>query len=110
MKKNTDTHTHTQDGIQSRRESSDLKDRQKSSKLQQKVKRELMKKENRLRKPWDMKRTIIHIIGVLQERERKREARSLFKETIAEKFPKSEIDIQVQEVQRNGIRGPHYYT
>lgn len=78
MKKNTDTQTHTHEGIQSRRESSDLKERQKPSKLQQKVKRELMKKENRLRKPWDMKRTIIHIIGVLQEREREREKQEAY--------------------------------
>ena len=50
-------------------------------------KRGIMQHENRLRKFSDsIKRNDIHIIGVLEEEERKKGAENLFQEIIAENF------------------------
>ena len=73
-----------------------------SSEEQNKVKR-MKTAEDSLRDLWDyIKCTNIQIIGVPEEKEKKKRYGKMFEEIIVEKFPnmKKEIDNQVQEAQR----------
>ena len=73
-----------------------------TSKEQNKVKR-VKRTEDSLRDLWDnIKRTIIQIIGVPEEKEKKKGNEKIVEETIVENFPnmKKEIAHQIQEGQR----------
>ena len=73
-----------------------------TSKEQNKVKR-VKRTEDSLRDLWDnIKRTIIRIIGVPEEKEKKKGNEKIVEETIVENFPNMEKEIanQVQEEQR----------
>ena len=73
-----------------------------TSEEQNKVKR-IKRTEGSLRDLWDnIKHTIIQIIGVPEEEEKKKGYEKIFEESIVENFPSTEKEIvnQVQEAQR----------
>ena len=73
-----------------------------TSEEQNKVKR-MKRTEDSLRDLWDnIKRTIIRIIGVPEEKEKKKGNEKIVEETIVENFPNMEKEIanQIQKVQR----------
>ena len=73
----------------------------KSPKLNRKKKIIIFKSKNSLRFIWDINGTNIHIIGVLEGKEREKVTEKLFEEIIMENFPDlvKETHIQVQEAQ-----------
>ena len=70
--------------------------------MEQKREKRLKTSEESLREFWDnIKRTDIHIIGVLEGEEREKETEKIFQEIIAENFPNmgKESLTQIQEAQ-----------
>ena len=74
-----------------------------TSEEQNKVKR-MKRMEDSLRDFWDnIKHTNIQILGVPEEKERKKEYEKIFEENIVENFPNMEKEVanQVQEAQES---------
>ena len=68
--------------------------------------------EDNLRDLWDnIKRTNIQIIGVPEEKEKKKRTEKIFEEIIVENFPNMEKEIlnQVQEAQRVYTNDVHFH-
>ena len=70
---------------------------------EQQIERRVKKKKSYIRDLWDnIKCANIHIIGVPEGEERKKDIENVFEETMTEDFPhlRKETDTQVQETQR----------
>ena len=90
--------------IEAEEQKNDLVDRMvEITVTEQNIEKRVKKNEDRLRDLWDkIKRTKIHIIGILEGEEREKRPEKIFEEIIPKNFPNvgKEIIKQIQEAQR----------